>query len=156
MSQTVQDKYQYFTVGLLSDSFALEALWRDALKHHMTEHLGQLIALRLTEYYEFMTQRVVQPVVQVPHLVKPGESVEAEDWGSKERLSPTTAPASPMSTPLPHSPSLTQAQMSNHHVLLNQITGSMRSIPRDNEDIIFASPAADQNADEAADYWSTL
>lgn len=152
MSQTGQDNYQRFTVGLLTDSFALEALWKDALKHHMTEHLGQLIALRLTEYYELMTQRVVP----VPYLVKPGVPVEAEDRGSKESLSPAKEKASPMPTALPHSPSPTLTQESNHHVLLTQRTGSMRAVTDDKEDIIFASPAADQNADEAADYWSTL
>ena len=48
MSQDVE-KYLYFNVGLLKSSYTLNALWQDALKHHMIDQLGQLIAFRLTE-----------------------------------------------------------------------------------------------------------
>lgn len=51
MSQD-SEKFLYFNVGLLQNSFALDALRQDALKHHMIDQPGQLIALRLTEYYE--------------------------------------------------------------------------------------------------------
>src|SRR3974377_2374404 len=50
------DKYQYFTVGLLKSSFALEALKADAAKHHMAEQPAKLIALRLTEYYDLLAR----------------------------------------------------------------------------------------------------
>src|SRR5690349_18042966 len=53
------DKYQYFTVGLLKGSFALEALKADALKHHMADQPGKLMALRLTEYYELLEKGVL-------------------------------------------------------------------------------------------------
>jgi hypothetical protein len=32
----------------------------------------------------------------------------------------------------------------------------MRALRLDNENVVSVSSAADQNADEAADYWSTL
>src|SRR5438105_1505806 len=60
MSQD-SEKYHYFTVGLLKDSFALEALEADALKHHMIDQPAKLIALRLTEYYDLLTR--VAPTV---------------------------------------------------------------------------------------------
>ena len=56
MSQSSSDKFMYFTVGLLKSSEALEALRQDAVKHHMIDNPGQLIALRLTEYYESLSQ----------------------------------------------------------------------------------------------------
>ena len=60
MSQSSSDKFLYFTVGLLKGSEALEALRQDAVKHHMIDHPGQLIALRLTEYYESLNQGQIQ------------------------------------------------------------------------------------------------
>ena len=56
MSQNPSEKFLYFTVGLLKGSAALEALRQDATKYHMIDHPGQLIALRLTEYYELINQ----------------------------------------------------------------------------------------------------
>ncbi len=58
------EKYQYFTVGLLKSSFALEALKADAMKHHMIEQPAKLIALRLTEYYDLLA-RVGPPMPNV-------------------------------------------------------------------------------------------
>src|SRR5881275_2865621 len=60
MSQD-REKYLYFTVGLLKNSFALDALWQDALKYHMIDQPGKLIALRLTEYYEMMARGILSP-----------------------------------------------------------------------------------------------
>jgi hypothetical protein len=142
MSHSSSDKYLYFTVGLLKDSFALDALRQDAVKHHMVDHPGQLIALRLTEYYEMMSRGIVQPVVRVPAVMNPVETEE----NSKEKKD---APPSP--TPVNGS-----MQSPSGMPAINQITGYMRARHCDNERIIFASPDADQNADEAADYWSTL
>ncbi len=50
------EKYMYFNVGLLKNSFALESLWQDALKYHLIDEPGKLIALRLTEYYELVAR----------------------------------------------------------------------------------------------------
>jgi hypothetical protein len=52
------EEYIYFTVGLLKNSFALDALRQDALKYHMIDQPAKLIALRLTEYYELMARGI--------------------------------------------------------------------------------------------------
>ncbi len=61
MSQDLEEKYVYFNVGLLKNSFGLDALWQDALKYHMIDQPGKLIAFRLTEYYEMMARGVLHP-----------------------------------------------------------------------------------------------
>jgi hypothetical protein len=49
------DKYYYVNrVGLLKDSWALQKFLKDAERHHMLDQPGKLVALRLTEYYEWM------------------------------------------------------------------------------------------------------
>jgi hypothetical protein len=65
MSQD-QEKYLYFTVGLLRNSFALDALSQDALKYHLIDQPGKLIALRLTEYYEMMARGTLHPGARMP------------------------------------------------------------------------------------------
>ena len=64
MSQDLE-KYLYFTVGLLKNSFALDALSQDALKYHLIDQPGKLIALRLTEYYEMMAPGNLHPVARI-------------------------------------------------------------------------------------------
>lgn len=56
------EKYLYFSVGLLRGSLALNALWQDALKYHMVDQPGQLIAMRLTEYYEALARENARSV----------------------------------------------------------------------------------------------
>lgn len=153
MSQSSSDKYVYFTVGILKDSPALENLRQDALKHHMLDHPGQLIALRLTEYYEMMTKGIVQPVVRVPAIM--AHAVEPEE---KDQLS-ATAPHPAQSshhikqslTPIPPS----SAPTGLNPTFIGQLTGRMRALRRE-DSVVPTSPTVDQNADEAADYWSTL
>lgn len=65
------DKYLYFNVGLLKDSFALQALWQDALKYHMIDQPGKLIALRLTEYYELMARGMLPQGTSAPFSTTP-------------------------------------------------------------------------------------
>ena len=113
------EKYQYFTVGLLKDSFALESLKADAMKHHMIEHPAQLIALRLTEYYDLLAQ-VRPPLPNVPFSAAKKLDIEL----SSETTSSVEIEPQPSDEPV--------------------------------EEIISASPDAEQNADEAADYWATL
>lgn len=116
MSQDLE-KYLYFRVGLLKNSFALDALWQDALKYHMVDQLGQLIALRLTEYYELMVRGVLPP--GAGGLFATMSTASGKGSG---REGPTTA-----------------------------------SSPGNNdESIVTASPNAEQNADEAAEYWTRL
>ncbi len=176
MSQTSSEKFLYFTVGLLKGSDTLEALRQDATKYHMIDHPGQLIALRLTEYYEMINQGTIQPGVRVPAVKT---SPEAETTTGHEKAAPaephapqqsvTTSFPSPSATniqpqsvlvgqahrphPDTHASSTNQSEPTN---ALNQLTGKMRAIHRESENIISVSSAADQNADEAADYWSAL
>jgi hypothetical protein len=151
MSQNAADKYLYFSVGFLKNSSALEALRDDALKHHMVDQPGQLIALRLTEYYEMMTQGIVQPVVRVPAVTRP----------ANENLQENEPPV--MSERIPRSPAphvfqqpFSSTQYAEGNELNRQLSSKMRAVQPNRENIVPASRDADQNADEAADYWSTL
>lgn len=121
MSQDTE-KYLYFNVGLLEDSFALDALRRDALKYHMVGQPGQLIALRLTEYYELMAGGVLPPGAGTPFSKRVAAS-------SKRNA--------------------------GEHMQLADSEDSA-SDDADEERIIAASPDAEQNADEAAEYWARL
>src|SRR3954449_7446281 len=60
------EKYLHFNVGLLKESFALQALWQDALKYHMIDQPGKLIALRLTEYYELVARGMLPQGTSAP------------------------------------------------------------------------------------------
>jgi len=126
MSQDTE-KYLYFNVGLLEDSFALEALRRDALKYHMVSQPGQLIALRLTEYYELMAGGVLPSVAGTPFSTRVAAS-------SKRNA--------------------------GEHMLLadseDSASDDADTYAPDEERIIAASPDAEQNADEAAEYWARL
>lgn len=169
MAQNSSDKFIHFTVSLLKDSDALEALRQDALKHHMIDQPGQLIALRLTEYYEMMNKGIVQPVVRVPAIALP---TEPENGAIKEVTqpgSPAPTPSQPIPSPATFAPASSrpmntgagsppqyQPQMPGNGSFGTQVTGRMRALQRGGDNIITASPNADQNADEAADYWSTL
>ena len=64
MSQDLE-KYLYFNVGLLKNSFALDALSQDALKYHLIDQPDKLIALRLTEYYEMMARGNLHPGARI-------------------------------------------------------------------------------------------
>ena len=192
MSQSSSDKFLYFTVGLLKGSEALEALRQDAVKHHMIDHPGQLIALRLTEYYESLNQGHIQATPglqeQIPQTaantstsvgitnhtppartaptalqgemdIKPryeqrlAERNSATEWRAQNPASTTSAATSfevmPQVTP-------THMQQQVSHNPASQMTGRMRALVRDGENVVSTSSSADQNADEAADYWSTL
>jgi hypothetical protein len=175
MSQTSSEKFLYFTVGFLKGSAALDALRQDATKYHMIDHPGQLIALRLTEYYELVNQGLAQPIVHVPAAKL---SPEAETTANYERVSSADAPQRPVfpsipsATPLPnvqpqpapagqaHKPPADAHALSNGNSestnAPNQLTGKMRVLRRESEGVVTVSSTAEQNADEAADYWSTL
>jgi hypothetical protein len=156
MSQSSSEKYLYFTVGLLKGSDALDALREDAVKHHMIDYPGQLIALRLTEYYEMMNQGITQPVIKVPAVIAPVEterSTNDEAATANERQNPPQ-----YSAHLPSSfetPAASSVQATNS-IPVTGVTGRMRAITRDDDGIVLTSRNADQNADDAADYWSML
>jgi hypothetical protein len=201
MSQSSSDKFLYFTVGLLKGSEALEALRQDAVKHHMIDNPGQLIALRLTEYYESLSrgQGVATNEAERPRTEQRlADRTSATEWRSTPVPAPaiptfevsptvTAAPAAPVAqphaqpykpqaaptaqtatyaqpyaAPQAHSPAQSSSsgqspQPSAYGSLQrNQVTGRMRALLRDGDGIVSTSTNADQNADEAADYWSTL
>jgi hypothetical protein len=126
------DKYLYFHVGLLKNSFALDALRKDALKYHMIDQPDQLIALRLTEYYELMAGEVLPPGIGVSLAV--GVAASGKRNGRGE-MTPTNSTASNGASPT---------------------TGQAGAYHSDEENIVTASPDAEQNADEAAEYWARL
>jgi hypothetical protein len=125
------DKYQYFTVGLLKSSFALEALQADAAKHHMVEQPARLIALRLTEYYDLLA-RVGPLMPSVSHF-----TTQRPDFENGSR---------------PASDGESNGQFAHDHD--NEII----ILPHNNhvEEIVTMSADAEQNADLAADYWAIL
>ena len=176
MSQPSSDKYVYFTVGVLKDSETLEALRQDAIKHHMIDYPGQLIAMRLAEHYEMMHNVTVEPVMRVP--IKPAEAEEKEKPNfstSPHPVHPIHLTPAPPLTPSPTNPSFpsvrpftplalpaSNGQTAHHHSSPNnnlyggQNTGKMRALRPADSEIISTSPNADLNADEAADYWDAL
>jgi hypothetical protein len=177
MSQTSSDKFLYFTVGLLKGSAALDALREDATKYHMIDHPGQLIALRLTEYYERMNEDSTQPSTPAVKLSpEPGaktagheQTAAAETHAPQRPVGASFPPPALPSTNVQPQPGLggqnfrlpadahTPSSGSSESVgSLSQLSGKMRILHRDNENVVSVSSAADQNADEAADYWSTL
>ena len=126
MSQD-QEKYLYFTVGLLKNSFALDALTQDALKYHMIDQPGKLIALRLTEYYEMMARDILHPGASVPMAAT---STAIGNGGGRERMAGINGAGA--------------------------MTGQRRDDHPDDESIVAASPDVEENADEAAEYWARL
>lgn len=124
------EKYQYFTVGLLKNSFALEALKADAMKYHMIDQQAQLIALRLTEYYELLANSG-PPVLNISHCAtgnsKAGNGFKAHPGVNHD----------------------------NH--VIDEVNGVIRAPGVESEEeILMASADAEQNADLAADYWASL
>ena len=127
MSQDLE-KYLYFRVGLLKNSFALDALRQDALKYHMVDQPGQLIALRLTEYYELMARGALPAGIGMAPAMGVAASGKRD---SREEMTPTNYNDSPMAS-------------------------QVGAYPPVEEHIVAASPDAEQNADEAAEYWARL
>jgi len=90
MSQDLE-KYLYFTVGLLKNSFALNALSQDALKYHLIDQPDKLIALRLTEYYEMMARGNLHPGARILFGNGDGrEEITSASSTEINRASPTT------------------------------------------------------------------
>src|SRR6266516_6655797 len=131
MSQDVE-KYLYFNVCLLKNSFALDALWQDAMKYHLVDQPGKLIALRLTQYYEMIAQGILHPGASVS--IAPTPTVIGNGGGRE---------------------GMTGASYTgiNGASLMTDHAGDYHP---DDERIVGASPDAEQNADEAAEYWAHL
>ncbi len=173
MPQSSSDKYVYFTIGILKDSQTLDSLRQDALKHHMVDHPGQLIALLLAEYYEMMHNVTIQPTIQTapPAVSTEIEAKEKSVTQGGHTVNPVHSTHPVHLTPPPTNTrsftpiSASQAANSSYHQtpasstnnsFVSQSTGRMRALRQDSDVIIPASPNADQNADDAADYWNAL
>src|SRR5947207_14511449 len=81
MSQE-REKYLYFTVGLLKNSATLDVLWQDALKYHMIDQPGKLIALRLTEHYEMIAQNNLHSGADISITAMPKAIANGHQWES--------------------------------------------------------------------------
>ena len=60
---TNKEKYQTICnrVVFARGSWALDRFIEDAVKHHMDDQTGKLVALRLTEYYELLDRLNILP-----------------------------------------------------------------------------------------------
>jgi hypothetical protein len=201
MSQDAE-KYLYFKVGLLKDSFALEALWQDALRYHMIDQPAKLIAMRLTEYYELTKKGPVHstenipmpmaptantlmpttpatstpatstPATSTPAPTAPATSTPAptvptafRDRGNKQEIetptssTPTIRPPA-TSSPVAHPPVVRPAARPAAPALNTKVTSTTAdqadAVPTEGELSLAVSSEVDQNAEEAADYWSLL
>jgi hypothetical protein len=133
MSQDVE-RYLYFTVALLKDSFALDALWQDALKYHMIDQPGKLIAIRLTEYYEIMSSGVLPSVAGISIANTNQQQQEASN-GVNHEEQPLIQPSSHKNEAMFDQPELYYTEA---------------------ERTVAASPDVAYNAEAAADYWTLL
>ena len=137
-----RDQYVHFTIKLLKGSFALNALWQDALHYHMIDQPDKLIAMRLTEYYELLSRGAARPGPAMP-------ATPAAPAASPMPASAVPAPQPPLAGPNGRMVSQPLASQSQP---LTGYTGE-----RGNDVIISSAPTvSDQNADDAADYWSPL
>ena len=205
MSQDTE-KYLYFKVGLLKDSFALEALWQDALRYHMIDQPAKLIAMRLTEYYELTKKGPVHSTENIPMPMAPTASTQIPTAPATSTPAPATStPAPATSTPAPtattaltastsvptafrdrekkedietptsstptirppatsspvaHPPVVRPAARPAIPALNTKITSTTTdqagTVPAEGELSLAVSSEVDQNAEEAADYWSLL
>ena len=133
MSQDVE-RYLYFTVALLKDSFALDALWQDALKYHMIDQPGKLIAVRLTEYYEIMSSGVLPSVA--------GISITNTNQQQQENSNGVSREEQPLIQPSSHQNEAMFDQPERYYT--------------EAEKTVTASPDVAYNAEAAADYWTLL
>ena len=154
------EKYLYFKVGLLKDSFALEALWQDALRYHMVDQPAKLIAMRLTEYYELTNKDAMQsrPTMHLP--TTPPMFTDMEDAETPTSSTPVIRPPvtsnsaghPPVARPVEHlsTPSALNTQQAN------PANNPPSDVYQGEETSLTVSAEVDQNAEEAADYWSLL
>lgn len=160
-------KFLYFKVGLLKDSDALDALWQDALKHHMVDQPEKLMALRLTEYYEMIAQGVLNSTTKsvtlppAPHVgeerVAPASNASAvhnySAGGSGTNYTVSSGSGTNQTATVGSGNYSTQSAASTVPTATGARPAEMYLV----DDIAMAAPQdAQQNAEDAADYWSLL
>ena len=151
MSQD-EEKYLYFKVGLLKSSFALEALWQDALRYHMTDQPAKLIAMRLTEYYELTQKGQVHPATSMPTPTNPSIPTTPNGRGDKEEIEILTSSSPALQALAAYLPATPAPSTKATSTTANQ-AGNFHP---EGEISVTVSAEVDQNAEEAADYWSLL
>lgn len=147
-----RDQYLQFTIKLLKGSFALSALWQDALNYHMIDQPEKLIAMRLTEYYELIARGTLRPGPSAPGAPHPqAASVTPAGNNAAPQALPDSRPGGRMATPLP--------PVNNNYNPRTVPSQPLEEIQYNEEDDIVtksSSLVVEQNADDAADYWSPL
>jgi hypothetical protein len=124
-------KNRYFQIGMGWDSWTLAQLEKDARLHQMDDQPAKLVVLRLTEYYTLVEKGAIipgvtammQPSLQVQQASGTNGTMPANNNGT--RGGSTAAPAAV--------PKQDQEEEANNTVA--------------------ESEAAEQNADEALDYF---
>lgn len=138
MPQDVE-RYLYFTVALLKDSGALDALWQDALKYHMIDQPGKLIAMRLTEYYEIKANGIMPPThndLPNSRSINNGITREPTAIARNSRMDNDDMLQDPFSD-------YDEDELLETRYIQNEVP-------------VATSPDVAQNADAAADYWTLL
>lgn len=148
-----RDQYLQFTIKLLKGSFALSALWQDALNYHMIDQPEKLIAMRLTEYYELIARGTLRPGPSAAGAPNPPASPSIAPAGNTPAPPslPASNPGGRMATPLP--------PVNNNFTPRPASPQPLEEMHLNHEnDIVTRSSAlvVEQNADDAADYWSPL
>ena len=137
MPQDVE-RYLYFTVALLKDSNELDALWQDALKYHMIDQPGKLIAMRLTEYYELKASGMISPTPGIHTAARPinnGVTRETQTIAHTPVLNDDEMMNAPFND-------YNDDQVASHYI--------------ESETPVATSPDVAHNAEAAADYWTIL
>jgi hypothetical protein len=159
MSQDTE-KFLYFKVGLLKDSSALDALWQDALKHHMIDQPAKLIAMRLTEYYEIVSQGLLHPIAEVSRSTSqtPGRTDDVQEIEPVYRASsPNGNGSSPTPTLTSHDDINRPTRLTENEPTQAVAATSVVKDPTTQETFpVLNITDAEQNAEEAANYWNLL
>jgi len=144
-----RDQYVQFTIKLLKGSFALNALWQDALNYHMIDQPEKLIALRLTEYYEMVVRGASRPVPALP-AIPPSSAPPPAPAGTSGHTPPAT-PVLDVSPDQQPTAAIRMPRLQRSQAVESHQTETVG-------DIVTSSDAqvVEQNADEAADYWTPL
>ena len=132
------ERYLYFTVALLKDSTALDALWQDALKYHMIDQPGKLIAMRLTEYYEIKANGMLPPTTDADATARPMNNGVQREPAPIARA-PIHGDDEILSDPFND---YANDQLETHYI--------------DSETPLATSPDVAHNAEAAAEYWTLL
>lgn len=145
-----RDQYVQFTIKLLKGSFALNALWQDALNYHMIDQPEKLIALRLTEYYEMVARGASRPVPALP-AIPPSPAPPPALPGANGHTPPPATPGGSVSPDQQPTAALKMPRLQRPQAMESRPVEAVN-------DIVTSADAqvVEQNADEAADYWTPL